>query len=34
MKYIFFAGESVKKQTTDSISENMTDRDLESKFYF
>ena len=30
VKYIFFAGESVKKQITDSISENLSDSDLES----
>ena len=29
MKYIIFAVESVKKQTTDSICENLTDLDLE-----
>ena len=34
MKYIFFAGESVKKQTTDSISENLTDSDLESTLFW
>ena len=32
VKYIFFAGESVKKQTTNSISENLTNSDLESTF--
>ena len=30
VKYIFFTGKSVKNQTTDSISENFTDLDLES----
>ena len=29
VKNIFFAGESVNKQTTDSIGENLTDSDLE-----
>ena len=30
-KNIFFTDESVKRQITDSISENLTDSDLESK---
>ena len=30
VKYVSFAGESMKKQTSDSISENLTDSDLES----
>ena len=30
MKNIFFTNESVKRQITDSISENLTDSDLES----
>ena len=30
MKNIFFTDESVKRQITDSISENLTDSDLES----
>ena len=30
---IFFTGESVKRQITDSISENLTDSDLKSTFY-
>ena len=29
MKHIFFTYESVKRQITDSISENLTDSDLE-----
>ena len=32
MKNIFFTDESVKRQITDSISENLTDSDLESEF--
>ena len=31
--YIFFTDESVKRQITDSISENLTDSDLESSKY-
>ena len=31
MKIIFFTDESVKRQITDSISENLTDLDLESR---
>ena len=36
MENIFFTDESVKRQITDSISENFTDSDLESilKKYF
>ena len=34
VKNIFFTGESVKRQITDSISENLTDLDLESRFIF
>ena len=30
MRNIFFTDESVKRQITDSISENLTDSDLES----
>ena len=32
MKNIFFTDESVKRQITDSISENLTYSDLESKY--
>ena len=31
-KKYFFTDESVKRQITDSISENLTDSDLESRF--
>ena len=31
MKNIFLTDESVKRQLTDSISENLTDSDLESR---
>ena len=30
---MFFAGESVKKRTTDSINENLTNSDLESNVW-
>ena len=33
MKNILFTDESVKRQITDSIRENLTDSDLESTFY-
>ena len=33
MKNILFTNESVKMQITDSISENVTDSDLESTFF-
>ena len=33
MNNIFFTDESVKRQITDSISENSTDSDLESRYH-
>ena len=33
VKNIVFTDESVKRQITDSISENLTDSDLESRYY-
>ena len=34
VKMIFFTDESVKRQITDSISENLTDSDLESTLLY